>query len=124
MVAEGNSSDVTLEVYSLTSETHSCNFENEHTSTVPSLVTEKKKSKLKPDIVNTTPPVKDTTDDIIEDEDQILTTLLAAKTEKDNVIEDKLFKMTTMVDQTKTTLPDVIDEENDCLLEELLAQPI
>ena len=107
---------------------HSSNFvsdTSEHTSSVSSLVVaEKKKSKLKSDTINIIPPVKETIDAVIEDEDQILTTLLAAKTEKNSVIDDKLFKMATIVDQTKTTLPDVTDEENDCLLEELLAQPV
>lgn len=112
-------------MYPLTSETHSSNSASnvsEHMSSVTSLVkTEKKPNTSKENsLVNATPLVKDISDDVIEDEDQLLTQLLAAKTQN----KDKMFKMTMPADHTKPRLPEVTDEENDSLLEELLAQPI
>ena len=112
-------------MYPLTSEAYSTDGASsisEHVSAVSSLVmTEKKQSKPKEDTVA---PIKHTVDVVTEDEDQLLTQLLAAKTEKNSLIEDKLYKASATADQTKTTLPDITDEENDNLLEELLAQPI
>lgn len=82
-----------------------------------------KKLKPKQDTVNATPLVKNAVDTVIEDEDQLLSQLLAAKTEN-NSVKDKVFKVTSPTDHTKPILPEVTDEENDSLLEELLAQPI
>lgn len=71
-------------------------------------------------MVNVTPLVNDTIK--MEDDDQLLTKLLATKTDKNNFVKGKLFNV---MDHTKTTSPsDITDEENDSLLEELLAQPI
>lgn len=117
--------DITLEMYPLTSETHSSNGASnisEHISSVTSLCkTEKKLNTSKEHSpVNATPLAKDILDDVIEDEDQLLTQLLAAKMQN----KDKMFKMTMPADHTKPRLPEVTDEENDSLLEELLAQPI
>lgn len=117
------SSDVTLETYPLTCEAFTSDTVSgttEHISTTSLLVlTEKTKAKPKQhETFNATPaPVKHTT---TEDEDQLFSELLAAKTD----IKDQ-FKMTPKAaDHIKTSLPNVTDEENDSLLEELLAQPI
>ena len=120
-----SSSDVTLEVYSLTSDAHStdCSASNtsEHVSSAASLVVaEKKQNKAKQETVNATPPVRNTSD--VEDEDQLFTQLLVSKT-GNNLVQDESFKMPTAINQ-KTIVPDITDEENDNLLEELLAQPI
>ena len=94
---------------------------SEHVSSVSLLVTEKKQSSgTKQDKVSAKHAIKHNE----VDEDEMLTQLLAAKTEENKLTEDKLYKMSTTADQTKTPLPDITDEENDILLEELLAQPI
>lgn len=121
------SSDVTLEIYPLTSEAHGgASNISEHISSATSLVVaEKKLNKAKQEMVNATPPpVRNTSDVVTEDEDQLFTQLLVAKTEKNNLMQDESFKMSTTTSRTKTTVPDITDEENDNLLEELLAQPI
>ena len=98
---------------------------SEHISSVSSLVmVDKKLDKPEEDAINATPLVKDNIDAVTEDEDQLLSKLLAAKTDKNHLVNDSVFKMTTAIDHTKTKLPEVTDEENDNLLEELLAQPI
>ena len=120
--------DITLEMCPLSSEAHSSNGASnisEHISSATSLVvTEKRENKAKEDTVNAMTPVRNTSDVVIEDEDQLFTQLLVAKTEKNNLMQDELFKMSAPINQTKTTVPDITDEENDNLLEELLAQPI
>ena len=112
-------------MYSLTSEAHSSNGASnisEHISSVPPLMmTEKKQKKAMQDTIGATPPVRNT---VTEDEDQLFTQLLVTTTEKNNSIKDELFKMSPTINHTKATMPDVTDEENDNLLEELLAQPI
>ena len=98
---------------------------SEHISTVSSLVmVDKKLDKPDEDAFNATHLVKGNVDTVTEDEDQLLSELLAAKTEKNHLVNDSVFKMTTAIDHTKTKLPEITDEENDNLLEELLAQPI
>lgn len=119
---EGNS-DVTLEVYPLTSEAHSsdgASNRSEHISSAASLLVAEKKQK---ETVNAMPPPVRNTSNVAEDEDQLFTQLLVAKT-KNSFMQDESFKMSTGIDQSKTTVPDITDEENDNLLEELLAQPI
>ena len=111
-------------MYPLTSEAHSsdgASNTSEHISSAASLLVAEKKQK---ETVNAMPPpVRNTSNVITEDEDQLFTQLLVAKTEN-NFMQDESFKMSTGINQTKTTVPDIIDEENDNLLEELLAQPI
>ncbi|XP_065882633.1 cell death regulator Aven-like [Dysidea avara] len=69
--------------------------------------------------INTPPSV---TNSVVE-EDEMLTELLAAKTEDVGIAKNSSVKMTSY---TVKSLPqiDAKDEENDSLLEELLAQPI
>ena len=115
-------------MYPLTSEacaTDGTSTASGHTSNISSLImADKKLDKAKEDTVNATPLVKNNVDAVTEDEDQLLSKLLAARTEKNHLIDDSLFKMSTTVGHTKTKLPEITDEENDSLLEELLAQPI
>jgi len=112
-----------VETQPLTSEAKPVDVTNasERISSASLLVTEKKQSTTKQDTVNATHAIKD---NVGEDEDKMLSQLLAAKTEENKLTKDKLYKMSTTIDQTKTQLPDITDEENDILLEELLAQPI
>ena len=56
-------------------------------------------------------------------EDEMLTQLLAAKTEDIGVTKNSGVKMTSYVVKHQPQF-DTTDEENDSLLEELLAQPI
>lgn len=69
--------------------------------------------------INAPPSV---TNSVVE-EDEMLTQLLAAKTEDIGVTKNSSVKMTSYADKNQPQF-DTTDEENDSLLEELLAQPI